>query len=62
MGHKGKYRCSSCGVGVELLIEASSPPIHDCKKRLNKPYELEKVEDAKTGNRKRRQDLPKEVS
>lgn len=45
-----------------MLVEASAPPTHVCPKRLHKVYELEKLENDKTGNRKRRQNLPKEVS
>lgn len=62
MSHKGKYRCHSCGVGIEVLVEASAPPTHVCPKRLHKVYELEKIENDKTGNRKRRQGLSEEVS
>lgn len=62
MSYKGRYKCHSCGVGIEILVETSGPPTHACPKRLKKVYELEKIEDAKTGNRKRRQSSSEEVS
>ena len=61
MTYKGRYRCQSCGVGIEILVETSGPPTHCCPKRLHKVYELERLDDAKTGNRKRRQDRSEEL-
>lgn len=59
MSYKGFYKCSSCGTEAEILVETVTAPVHRCEKRLNKIYELEKDENR---NRKRRQNLRKEVS
>ena len=35
------WRCSSCGVGIELKVNVDYAPTHSCKKRLKKNYPLE---------------------
>jgi hypothetical protein len=46
-----QYECPVCGVSVGIGVTIPEPPTHECKKRLNKVYELEKRDsrDSKRG-------------
>lgn len=41
---KNKWRCHSCGVGVETLIPLTYEPTHRCQKRLRRWLPLELVD------------------